>query len=121
MPGRSAQARLDDIRDALNGISATLDGVAFDQFRKTWYLQRAVERGLEIISEASRSLPDEMKAMAPSVPWPAIAGIGNILRHEYQRVEPTIVWNIVEDHLMALRLAIELISASLETRDAEAP
>jgi uncharacterized protein with HEPN domain len=75
-------------------------------------LQRAVERGLEIISEASRSLPDDLKQRAPMIPWPAIAAIGNILRHEYQRVEARLVWNITQQHHEPRRAAIDMLSES---------
>jgi uncharacterized protein with HEPN domain len=114
MPPRSARARLDDIREALEGIRQTLESVAFEQFAATWHLQRAVERGLEIISEASRSLSGDLKALAPEIPWSSIAAIGNILRHEYQRVEPAIVWNIVDQHLPSLERAIAVIEARLD-------
>jgi uncharacterized protein with HEPN domain len=107
MPGRSIAARLDDMREAIDGIEATLGDVSFETFAASWQLQRAVERGLEIISEASRSLPDDLKQQAPDIPWPAIAAIGNILRHEYQRVETRLVWNIVEQHLQSLRAAVD--------------
>ena len=50
--------------------------------RKRWL----VERGIEIISEASRRLPDELKARHPEIPWSKVAGIGNVLRHEYERI-----------------------------------
>jgi uncharacterized protein with HEPN domain len=69
-------------------------------------LQRAIERGLEIISEASRGIPEGQKSAHPGVPWTQIAGIGNIRRHEYHRVEPTIVWNITQTHLPSLSMAI---------------
>ncbi len=69
-------------------------------------MQRAVERGLEIISEASRGIPEEQKANHPDVPWAQIAGIGNILRHEYHRVEPVIVLNITQEHLPSLARAV---------------
>jgi len=58
-------------------------------------MQRAVERGLEIISEATRHIPDDYKALAPEIPWPQIAAIGNLLRHEYQRADNSAIWNIV--------------------------
>jgi uncharacterized protein with HEPN domain len=114
MPSRSARARRDDIREALVGIETTLEGVSFETFATSWQLQRAIERGLEIISEASRSLPDELKQHAPQIPWRAISAIGNILRHEYQRVETRLVWNIAEQHLRPLRAAVDVISAVLD-------
>ena len=82
----SIRVRLDDIHDAIAEIQALLHGTSFEQFVAVWHLRRATDRGLEIISEASRSVPDDLKALAPHIPWREIAGIGNLLRHEYQHV-----------------------------------
>jgi uncharacterized protein with HEPN domain len=106
---RTIDARLQDILDAIDGIHQTLAGHDFESFTATWHLQKATERGLEIISEASRHIPPEMKAMVADVPWTEIAGIGNVLRHDYQRVEALIVWNIVEAHLVHLEEAARTI------------
>lgn len=114
MASRSVAARLDDMREAIEGIEATLSGVGFEAFASSWPLQRAVERGLEIISEASRSLPDDLRGQAPEIPWTAIASIGNILRHEYQRVETRLVWNIVEQHLGVLRTAVDRLARGFD-------
>jgi uncharacterized protein with HEPN domain len=92
---RAARVRLEDIDEAITGIGRALAGVDEDAFAESWTLQRAVERGLEIISEASRAIPEADKLKHPEVPWMQIAGIGNVLRHEYHRVEPAIVWNIM--------------------------
>jgi uncharacterized protein with HEPN domain len=73
-----------DIRDAIGGIQHLATGVAFDTFADDWAMQRAVERGLEIISKASRHVPGDLKAVAPDVPRRQIAAIGNLLRHEYR-------------------------------------
>jgi len=54
-------------------------------------LRSAVERGIEVISEASRHLGEELKAQHKEVRWKDIAGIGNVLRHDYQRVDASIV------------------------------
>ena len=103
---RTLQARLIDIRDAVAGIRESLAATDLDAFLASWVLQRAVERGLEIVSEASRSLPADAKSKTSDVPWTQIAAIGNILRHEYQRVEPRIVWNIAHEHLPRLEAAV---------------
>lgn len=104
---RSTRVRLEDIADAIAGIERLLANGDLQAFSVSWPMQRAVERGLEIISEASRQIPDDLKSAHPDVPWTQIAGIGNILRHEYHRVEPTIVWNITQSHLPSLSLAIQ--------------
>lgn len=103
---RSSRVRLEDIAEAIAGIEETLKGVDLPTFAESWQMRSAVERGLEIISEASRGVPEDRKAAYPDVPWPQIAGIGNILRHEYHRVEPVIVWNITQTHLLSLARAI---------------
>jgi uncharacterized protein with HEPN domain len=71
--------------------------------RKRWL----VERGLEIISEASRRPPPELKARHPHIPWPQIAGIGNILRHEYERVAYDVIWRLVQEDLPPLKAVCE--------------
>jgi uncharacterized protein with HEPN domain len=67
----------------------------------------AVTRCLEIISEASRRLPDEMKARHPSIAWKNMAGAGNIYRHDYEDVAVTQVWDAVQLALPPLRVVIE--------------
>jgi hypothetical protein len=57
-----------------------------DVFETDWQTQWLVERGVEIISEASRHLSDELKARHPRIPWGKVAGIGNILRHNYENI-----------------------------------
>lgn len=108
---RSARVRLEDIAEAIAGIRSTLANQSFDVFAQSWALQRAVERGLEITSEASRAIPEDTKSSYPEVPWADIAGIGNILRHEYHRVEPLIVWNITVEHPPALAAVISTLLA----------
>lgn len=80
-------------------------------------MQRAVGRGLEIISEASRHVPADLKALAPSIPWRQIAAIGNLLRHEYQRADIRATWNIVQEYLPSLAAAIEQLVAAAERHD----
>lgn len=66
-----------------------------------------VTRCLEIISEASRRLPDDMKARHPAIAWKEMAGAGNVYRHDYEEIDPDEVWVTVQDHLPALRGVVE--------------
>jgi uncharacterized protein with HEPN domain len=97
MPRRVA-AVLADMLDAIDGIEQAVAGKSLAAFEKDWLLRHGVERGIEIISEAARHLPDTLTAEAPAIPWDRGRGIGNVLRHEYHRVADDIVW--------ALRYAI---------------
>jgi uncharacterized protein with HEPN domain len=94
--------RLTDIIEAILHIQAETAGVPLDVFEADWRKRWLVERGVEIISEASRRLPDELKARHPEIPWQQVADIGNILRHEYQRVAPDVLWRVAQDDLPPL-------------------
>lgn len=80
-------------------------GMNFEQFsedRKTFY---AVTRALEIISEAARRLPPEIRDRHPHLPWRAIMGAGNVYRHDYDNVAHRIVWNTLHSELSPLEAA----------------
>ena len=73
-----------------------------------------VQRANEIISEASRRLPDELKLTRPEIEWRSIAGIGNVLRHEYHTISDKVIWDVVQAELPLLKTAIEAIAARVE-------
>jgi uncharacterized protein with HEPN domain len=79
----------------------TLDAFEADR-RKRWL----VERGIEIISEASRRLPPAMKTRHPEIPWSKVAGIGNVLRHVVHDNLP-LLKTVCLDELAAVRQADE--------------
>jgi uncharacterized protein with HEPN domain len=74
----------------------------------------AMERFLERIPEASRRLDPELKARHPAIPWSDIAGIGNVLRHDYDKVDISILWNIGTKELDALAAAVEAMCIELD-------
>lgn len=79
-----------------------LDGVSLDSFEQNREKRWLVERGIEIISEASRHLSDDMKARQAGIPWSKVAGIGNVLRHDYDQVAPDVLWKLARDDLPLL-------------------
>ena len=79
----------------------------YDAFKDDMLRLYAVIRCLEIISEASRRLPDELKARHPEIAWARMAGAGNVYRHEYEDVAASFVWVVLENHLPPLRIAID--------------
>ena len=72
----------DGIIEAIERIHAVLGDMPLDVFETDWQRQWLVERGVELVSEASRRLTDELKARHPEIPWQKVAGIGNVLRHD---------------------------------------
>jgi uncharacterized protein with HEPN domain len=106
MSSKDAEQALKDIADNISFVREFLGRLTVKELaadRRTLY---AVVRGLEIISEASRRLPDDLKQRHPTVPWSNIAGAGNIYRHEYQGIRVDVVWDTVHSGLDELQRAV---------------
>jgi uncharacterized protein with HEPN domain len=80
-----------DIRETIDRVQTKLAGTSFAEFEADWELRFIVERAIEIISEATRRLPDELKATRLEIRWRSVAGIGNVLRHEYHTISNKII------------------------------
>jgi uncharacterized protein with HEPN domain len=103
MPSKNPAQRLGDIVENIDAIEMFTAGMELDAFatdRKTVY---AVVRALEIVSEASRRLPAELKDRHPEVDWIAVAAAGNVYRHEYEGVDEKLIWRTVRHDLDVLR------------------
>jgi uncharacterized protein with HEPN domain len=103
---KSVRLRLHDMLEAIEGIEITVVVMTFPEYEGSWQVRRAVERGVEIISEASRHVPEELKQRYPHIYWREIAGIGNLLRHEYGRIDDRIMWRVVQKYLPELKLVV---------------
>ncbi|WP_020177864.1 HepT-like ribonuclease domain-containing protein [Methylopila sp. M107] len=100
--------RLLHIDDAIGKIRRLLDDKTFDVMFTDAVIRAAYERFLEIISEASRHIPDGLKAdLAPEIPWRRIADLGNHIRHGYNKLDVEILWGVYENDLGALEEAVE--------------
>ena len=106
MAPRSQFVRLNDIRDNIDAVADMIEGIDFVSYKRDIKLRRAIERCVEIISEASRHIPMQLKSDYPNQPWEEIASIGNLLRHHYERVDDLIMWKIATRFLPELRPAI---------------
>jgi uncharacterized protein with HEPN domain len=80
--------------------------MTLDAYVASWTTRRAVERAIEIISEATRHLPERLRASEPDVPWREVASIGNVLRHSYHRVDDEVIYVIVTRQLEPLETAV---------------
>jgi uncharacterized protein with HEPN domain len=76
-------------------------------------MPRAVERCVEIVSEATRHIPDHFKSRYPEIAWRQIAGIGNVLRHAYDIVDQQIIWEVATVHFPQLRAVVLELKARL--------
>jgi uncharacterized protein with HEPN domain len=103
---RPQLVRLRDILENIDAVAEMMQDIDFAAYQRDLKLRRAVERCVEIVSEASRSIPEEMKAKFPEQPWPEIAAISNLLRHHYERIDDFIMWKIAARSLPELRSVI---------------
>lgn len=110
MAPRLLRVRLVDIREEISGIRDLTKDADARSFAASWAMKRAVQHALLIIAEAAKHIPPELKDTHPEVPWQNIHGLGNMLRHEYRRIDPDLLWSIITDHLDNLdRAAVALM------------
>lgn len=112
MGQRPQNLRLGDIVEAIEQIDGEMAGVTLQAFAADWRKRWIVERGIEIISEASRHLDESLKLRHPHIPWSKVAGIGNILRHDYERIAYDVLWHVVRNDLPELLAACRVEPAS---------
>jgi uncharacterized protein with HEPN domain len=94
---RDYEDYLADILDAAEKITAFIKDMTEVQFRADDKTQFAVVRGLEIIGEAAKKIPDTARAKYPHVPWREIAGMRDKLVHDYIGVNAQVVWKTATD------------------------
>lgn len=105
-----AIGRLRDMQQALDDIRVLLADATLDELREDRIRRAAFERFLEVVSEASRHIPDDWKAeTAPEIPWRRVADLGNVLRHAYHQIDVELLWAIREKELDVLARAVTLM------------
>ena len=109
-------SRLQDILEAIAVIGEYTAGKTYDDYAAERMLRDAVERNVERLSEASRHIPDNLKARHPEIPWQKVAGIGNILRHAYPIVDDSVVWEVVARDLPPLKAVAEQLLQDVEPK-----
>jgi len=121
---KNPEVRLQDILENIQAVREFTAGMDLNQFsvdRRTLY---AVVRALEIISEATRRLPEDSKFRHPEIDWVAVAAAGNIYRHEYEGVDERLIWKTLQTDLEPLeavaRAELEFMKEARRQSDAVA-
>jgi uncharacterized protein with HEPN domain len=117
MPYSDTRNRLEHILDGIEWAERFTAGMTLAGYRGDRATRDAVERNLERISEASSHIPDAMKASHPQIPWSQVASLGNRLRHGYEGIDDSQIWNIVRNDLPALRTVATAMLADLPEED----
>jgi uncharacterized protein with HEPN domain len=98
---------LKDIAAAIENIEGFVVGMSFDAFCKDDKTLSAVVRKLEIIGEATKRIPTEMRQSSPGIPWREMAGMRDKLIHFYFGVDHQLVWQTVQERLPRIKLDIQ--------------
>ena len=106
---RDASLYLRDILDAMLAIEKFVEGMNFESFRKDDKTSSAVIRKLEIIGEAVKRVPDEIRAQYPNVQWKEMAGMRDRLIHFYFGIKYDLVWHTITDVIPAVKPVIQEI------------
>jgi uncharacterized protein with HEPN domain len=113
--GTSPRVRLLHMRDEIESLSQELRARASRPTGRATPLRRITERAIQIISEAARTLPEELRARNSDAPWADIIGIGNALRHEYHRIDDKVLREAATADLPKLQPIIRRILAEFES------
>ncbi len=110
---RDPKERLRDMIEAIAAIERHLHRgkAAFeqDELLQGWFV-----RNLQILGEAARGLPDDVRALAPDIAWPRIIGMRNVLVHGYFDIDTDIVWDAASRDAVALKPHIEALLQRLQ-------
>lgn len=100
---RGSDLYLEDILESIGRIESYIGDRSRSEFENDFLIQDAVIRNLLVIGEAVKKLPTEVRESAPSIQWRKIAGLRDILVHEYAGIDLGIVWDVVQRKLPELR------------------
>lgn len=105
---------LDDIIFSITLIERYIEDISQEAFEDSYDTQDKVMRRLEIIAEAAKRLPEEIRSQRSDIPWKSIIGLRNIIVHNYDNVNLQEVWQIVKHHLPETKKQIELLKSNLK-------
>jgi uncharacterized protein with HEPN domain len=100
---------LEDILESCHRIVRYTSGMSYDSFVKNDLVYDAVLRNIEIVGEAVKQIPGEIRDQHPEVDWRRIAGMRDIVAHHYFSIHDEIVWDIIENKIPELAEKVEKI------------
>ena len=111
MSSRDWKFRIQDILASIQKIEDYLGGLTLDQFKQNELVIDAVVRNFEIIGEASKSIPPDIRKAHSTIPWEQMSGMRNVLIHEYFGIDIDTIWHTAKLHLPSLKKQLKLVLA----------
>lgn len=105
--GRDVSDYINDILAAISEIESFIKDMSFEQFEKDNKTINAVIRSLEVMGEATKRIPKSVRQKHPDIPWTKMAGMRDILIHDYMGVDLKTVWKVAQERLSALKPMLE--------------
>ena len=113
---RDIKLYLIDIKEAINKIQSYTKEINFKEFSNNNEKVDAVIRNFEVIGEAAKHIPDEIKDDYKDIGWIDITGMRNILTHQYFGIDLNIIWKTIKEKLPELKTKIEEIISSIDKK-----
>ena len=94
---------ISDIKFCIDRILEYNFDVTYEEFNKDYKTYDAVLRNLEVIGEAVKNIPDDVKAKNSNIEWKKIAGLRDVVIHDYSRVNEEIIWDVIQNKIPDLK------------------
>lgn len=103
MSKRDWRLYIEDIVESIGWIERYIENMQFEDFKNDRKTIDAVVRNFEIIGEASKFIPEDLKKQYQDVDWQGIVGLRNRIAHAYFTINPEIIWHIIKEELLPLK------------------
>jgi len=101
---------IEHILQSIERIESYIEGKDHNSFSEDYMTQDAVVRQLEVIGEATKRISEELRSLNPRVPWSDMAGMRDVLVHDYIDVDIDIVWKTSTDSINKLKSLLQTLS-----------